>query len=291
MTEIVVGIDGSEVSLHAVSWAAREAVLHERPLRIAHALQSWLYEMPDHSPHAQVGRWAREDAARMLDDAAAHAHLEAVTAKIATELLPGDARPALLKLAEQASMLVVGGRGEGGFAGLLLGSVAHGVASRSKCPAVVVQGPVKDSARDVVVGIDDSQSSRRAVEAAFAEASARRVTVRVVYAWRETSWATRGALPPSRRAIELAGALLSEEAAHQLLASSVAGVLTRYPHVDVIEHLGEGHPADVLIRASADAGLLVVGRRGGGGFPGLRLGSISRGVLHHAQCPVMIVPD
>lgn len=288
MNEIVVGTDGSELSLHAVGWAAREAVRHDQALRIVHALQPWLYETPPDSPHAPAGQLARKGASGLLADAAAHAHQEATTVQVSTELLAGDARSALLDRARKASMLIIGGRGVGGFAGLILGSVAHAVASTAECPVVVVRGPVMNGARDVVVGVDDSPRSYPALEIAFAEAAVRRSTVRAVHAWRRPIWAPhRPPAPPSAR---LGGPPTSEDAARQLLTAAVAGWIARYPEVDVVEHLDEGHPADVLVRASADADLVVVGRRGAGGFPGLRLGSTSRGLLHHALCPVMLVP-
>lgn len=287
MSEIVVGIDGSEVGMLALRWAAAEAALRKQPLRVVHALQRWLYDMPEDAAHAEVGRWAREDAARMLDEAAAVARQVAPQVKVSTELLPGDPRPALLDAAAEDALLVVGGRGEGGFTGLLLGSVAHGVSSRTTGPVVVVQHPVPDPEGEIVVGVDGSAATGPALEAAFDEAALRGVPLRAVYAWRQLGWATRRTLLHAGAAT---GVHVDEDAARRTLTSALSDAAARHPEVEVVQELDRGHPTEVLVRASSKAALLVVGRRGAGGFPALRIGSVSRGVLHHAVSPVMIVP-
>ncbi|MFW6204074.1 MAG: universal stress protein [Actinomycetota bacterium] len=287
MSEIVVGVDGSEVGMLALRWAAEEAALRRQPLKIVHALQRWLYDMPEDAAHAEVGRWAREDANRMLDEAAGVAREVGPRVKVTTELLAGDARPMLLDAAGEDAVLVVGGRGEGGFTGLLLGSVAYGVSSRTRGPVVVVQHPVPSPEGEVVVGVDGSAETGPALEAAFAEAEMRGVPLRTVYAWRQLGWAARHALPHAGAATDVHA---DEGEARRTLAAAVSGAAARYPGVRVVEELDLGHPTEALVRASSAAALLVVGRRGAGGFPTLRIGSVSRGVLHHAVCPVMIVP-
>lgn len=290
MNEIFVGVDGSEASNHAVHWAAREAVLHDVPLVIGHAMQKWLYEMPEHAAHAHVGRWAREDAGRLLEDAASVARNAEPEVEVTTRLLSGDARPALLEAAVNASVLVVGGRGEGGFTGLLLGSVAHGVTSHADRPVAVVQGPVGDPDRDIVVGVDRSAGSGAALDRALAEASARGVPLRAVYAWRRISAAMTDAWILASPGALLRAEHADADAARAALAETIAANAASYPDVKVVEELEVGHPTDVLVRAASNADLLVVGRRGDGMFPHTRVGSVSHGVLHHSPCPVMIVP-
>lgn len=279
MSGIVVGSDGSEASRYAVEWAAREAELLGEPLRVVHVLQRWLFEMPDSGPHTEVGRWAREDARTVVEEAAQHAREVVSDADVSAEVVPGDPRPGLIDAAEDATMLVVGGRGEGGFAGLLLGSVAHGVVGRADCPVVVVQGAPSERTGQIAVGIDNSTPSAVALERAFAEAAARNCTVRAIYAW-----------PRGTSAEGIYGLRLDESEARKQLSDTVAPVAERYQTVKVVEEVAEGHPVGVLVGASAGADLLVVGRRGRGGFASLLLGSVSRGVLHHAHCPVMVVP-
>ena len=279
MGGIVVGSDGSDVSRYAVEWAAREAELRGEPLRIVHAVQRWLLDAPTEGPASEVGKWAREDAGNLLDEAATQAKQAAPAAEVSTELLSGDARPALIEAADDASMLVVGGRGEGGFAGLLLGSVAHGVLGHTRCPAVVVQNPPGEPAGQIVAGVDGSQASMAALELAFSEAVNRQATLRAVYI-----------RPPRDSGAAIYGIRPDEDEARKQLSDVVAQVAERHPSVDVLEDVAEGHPVGVLVRASADADLLIVGQRGRGGFARLRLGSVSHGVLQHARCPVMVVP-
>lgn len=279
MSGIVVGSDGSEASRYAVEWAAREAELLGEPLRVVHVLQRWLFEMPDSGPHTEVGRWAREDARTLVEGAAQHAREVAPGADVSAEVVPGDPRPALVEATKNVTMLVVGGRGEGGFAGLLLGSVAHGVVGRADCAVVVVQGAPPEKTGQIAVGVDNSEPSVVALERAFTEAAARNSTVRAIYAW-----------PRGTSAEGIYGLRLDESEARKQLGDTVAPVAERYQTVKVVEEVAEGHPVGVLVGASADADLLVVGRRGRGGFASLLLGSVSRGVLHHAHCPVMVVP-
>lgn len=279
MSGIVVGSDGSDVSRYAVEWAAREAELRGEPLRIVHAVQAWLLGSATEGPSSEVGKWAREDAGNLLDEAAAQARQAAPGAEVSTDLVAGDARPALIEAAEGASMLVVGGRGEGGFAGLLLGSVAYGVVGHTRCPAVVVQNKPGSPVGQIVVGVDASPSSAAAVELAFSEAAARNASLRAVYA-----------TPARDSGAAMYGQRLDEDEARRQLSDAVASVAESHPAVKVVEEVAEGHPVGVLVRASAEADLLVVGQRGRGGFARLLLGSVSRGVLHHATCPVMVVP-
>lgn len=291
MNEIFVGVDGSEVSKHAVRWAAREAKLRDVPLVIGHAVQKWLYEMPAHAAHADIGHWAREDAARLLEDAASVARNAEPDLEVTTRLLSGDARPALLDAAKEASVLVVGGRGEGGFAGLLLGSVAHAVAGHADIPVTVVQAPPGAPGREIVVGVDRSSSSDAALDLALEEAHVRNARLRVVYAWRPVSAALAEAWLVASPEAVLRAEHADEDAARAALADVVSAKAASYPDAKVDEELDAGHPIDVLVRAASDADLLIVGRRGGGLFSRLRVGSVSHGVLHHSPCPVMIVPS
>lgn len=293
MTEIVVGYDGSEVSRNAVAWAAREAALHGRELVVAHALAQWLHDMPETAPNAHVGRWGRAEAKRLVDEAADVARREGVDVSVSTRVLPGDARPALLNAAANASMLVVGGRGEGGFIGLLLGSVAHGVAGRSPVPVVVVQGRAGKPSGELIVGVDGSPASGPALEAAFTEAAVRGASLRAVYCWQPVAWTSLEAMPYSTASTGTIGrdALGDQDSARQAVSEAVADVAFRHPDVKVTEQVVEGHPVQGLTTAAAEgADLLIVGRSGSGGFTEVLLGSVSRGVLHHAPCPVMIVP-
>ena len=128
-----------------------------------------------------------------------------------------------------------------------------------------------------VVGVDGSPHSAAAVDFAFEEASLRGAALRALYVWH----------------IPLLG-VLGESAALQecrrLLSETVAGRTAAHPEVELRHEVVKGHPVQELTEASAHALGLVVGTRGRGGFGGMRLGSVSQGVLHHAHCPVLVVP-
>lgn len=141
MSLIVVGVDGSPSSQEALRWATREARLRGAGIRAVHA-----WEFPYHD--GEIARLAGETiheplvraANQLLDTALRDADLNGITVeRVVTE---GPAARALLQEAEGAELLVVGCRGHGGFAGLLLGSVSQQCAQHAGCPVVIVRHPV-----------------------------------------------------------------------------------------------------------------------------------------------------
>jgi nucleotide-binding universal stress UspA family protein len=138
----------------------------------------------------------------------------------------------------------------------------------------------------IVVGVDDSAGAAAALRWALDEARLRQATLDVMHAWQPF-------IP-----MTLPGAVTSEpgrdnlEAAARNLVTKVVDdvVGPGDPPVTVRVEIGEGSPADVLVKVAGDADLSVVGSRGRGGFAGLLLGSVSQQVAHHAPCPVAIVP-
>lgn len=270
---IVVGVDGSSASKAALRWALREARLMQGEIT---ALMAWDYptiytwEVP--SPE-NVNQATAEALASMVDELAAG---WAVT--IAQEVVPGN--PARALLDTEADMVVVGSRGHGGFVNALLGSVSRSVATHSSRPVVVVQGE-EATGGPVVVGVDDSQSSRTALRFAFEAASLRETELVVVQAL-PSAYFIPGPLPhPDREEIE--------QQAQLQLSEQLAGWGTAYPDVSVRKRAEHDHPVSALHRAALSAQLLVVGRRGRGGFGELLLGSVATGVLHHASCPVAVI--
>jgi nucleotide-binding universal stress UspA family protein len=279
---IVVGVDGSRAGLEAVSWAVKEAALRGVPLRIVHAMPKWAYESRESSPYANVGLWMREGAESVVEEALQRARREAPDVVVEHELLPGDPRPALFKAAEGAEMLVVGNHGLGGFRGLRLGSVALGVIGHTTCPAVVVRGVPTPPRDEVVVGVDGYEGSTAAIRFAFAEAALRGAELRAVQAWNALLPATGlDPMPPTEQ----------DMAERRLLSEALAGWSERYPDVKVTARVEAGHPVEVLRRASAGADLLVVGSHGRGDVSGLLVGSVSHALLHHAVCPLAVVPE
>ncbi|GGL00954.1 universal stress protein [Planomonospora parontospora subsp. parontospora] len=284
---IVVGVDGSQAGLEAVGWAVREAGLRGARLRIVHVMPTWAFEMPEDVPHADVGRWMRDGAAGLLAQGVERARAEGLPVEVEPLLLPGDPRQGLIEAAGQAELLVVGSHGLGGFLGMLVGSVALGVCGHTACPVAVVRAapagqeqPAVDG--PVVVGVDGSPAGAEALAFAFAEASARGVELRAVHAW------SGPVIEGAPHLLESAERREGDE--QRVLAEALAGWSERYPDVKVTAEAVNGHPVDVLKDASAGAGLLVVGSRGRGDLTGLLLGSVSHSLLHHALCPLAVVP-
>ncbi|MGW3941934.1 universal stress protein [Streptomyces phaeochromogenes] len=287
---LVVGVDGSEPSMRAVDWAADEAALRGVPLRLVYAS---LWERYEGAALAEgLGRSSEQVLADNIVEAAAkRAHRREVDLKISTEVLPEEPVPALLGEGRNASALVMGSRGRGGIAELLLGSVSLAVAARADCPVIVLRGSHDSQAdagmrRPIVLGVGEDAHSTEAVRFAFQEAEERRVALEAVRAWR----------CPSHESAEhplLAGdpAHHHEQRAVETLEAVLRDVVAVHPSVELRRRVVEGTTREALLDASADAGLLVVGARRRQGHFGLQLGRVAHAVLHHSACPVAVVPQ
>jgi nucleotide-binding universal stress UspA family protein len=284
---VVVGVDGSEDSLRAVEWAALEAKRHSSPLRIVSA-PSLVPRMHayDASP-AAIANALRGIAARALDAAIARSEEVTQGLSITTGLLFGPPALAVAESGAKASMLVVGARGAGGFAAMVLGSVSRYAATRAPCPVVVVREESMAVHREIVVGIRDPQDTGQTLAFAFEEAALRHADLVAVHTW---FWFP-SALHLSAEATELRPTdpdRIAAEAASSL-AAALKGWREKYPGVPVRHDIIHGHPARVLASYSARADLVVLGRHGHPAGSGI--GSIQPSVLDHAHGPVAVVPS
>lgn len=133
----------------------------------------------------------------------------------------------------------------------------------------------------IVVGVDGSPSSIRALEWALDQAELTGATVRAIYAWEPPgNWGAKVPVYPGSDMVEEAEAKL---------AQSIEEATTGRTAVEVSQQVAKGHPAKILIEAAKDADLLVMGNRGHGGFAGALLGSVTQHCIHHAACPVTVV--
>jgi nucleotide-binding universal stress UspA family protein len=266
---LVVGIDGSEASLEAVDWAADEALRHEAPLHLLHAAAAG-QEAPD------------------LVAASERARKSAPAVRLSSEVLYEDAASALVGKGRNALALVLGSRGLGDLAGLLLGSVSLAVAAHADCPVVVVRGGVEHRRGrfgSVVVGVEDGEGSGTALQFAFREAHVRHCRLVAVHAW---SVPVGSPGPPGLSGYALQ-ALKRPPA--QVLADALRGPAQRYQDVPVSSEVVEGAARQALLDAASGADLLVVGARRRHGHVGLQLGLVNHAVLHHAPCPIVVVPQ
>ncbi|MFE6281167.1 universal stress protein [Streptomyces sp. NPDC057877] len=269
---VIVGVDDTSYSWLAAQWAAAEAGVRGDVLRIVHAVGA-----SDAESEARV----LDAAAGVLDDARVRIAAVRPTARIDTVLARDDAADALLAAACDADLIVVGTRGRGGFAGLLLGSVSLKVAAHADCPVVIARGHTEGALDgDVVVGVRDA-GDEDAVRFALAEAQRRGSAVRLVHAW--TPLVRSGLAMPQPPRLD------DEQRLHEQLLNHAARPVAEYPAVHVDTELSIGPPAAALVEASARAALVVLPRHPPRGL-GLRLGSVVHAVLHHANCPVAVVP-
>ncbi len=285
-TSIVVGYDGSPASQNALRWAAAEAVRELTPLRIVEAFELIITSRP--APGQVVPlealRTARE---KGLEAVAEGIRLQHPGLQVETSLVGGSPVPALLEEAQHARLVVLGSRGIGGWSGLMVGSVAVQVTTHAQCPVVVIPSDLRAHAHDgptVVVGVDGSKASAKAIDFAFDQAEALHARVVAVHTW-TSPFLTYGE-GASRRRLD---AQKIEEEAKVLVAESVAGAAAEHPDVQWTTELVSGSAAQALLRRSESADLVVVGSRGRGGFTGLLLGSVSQSVLHHTESPLAIV--
>lgn len=286
---VVVGVDGSEESLRAVEWAALEAERRRSPLRIvsAPAMPPRMHSLQA-SPET-VATALRGISARALGAAITRSEEIAPGLLIDTDLLSGPPALAVADSGAGASMLVVGARGAGGFAAMLLGSVSRYAATHAPCPVVVVREGTMAVHREIAVGIRDPQDTAEALAFAFEEAALRDAELVAVHAWYLPVTLLVGV--GKNAAQQAAGPQHVAAEAASSLAEAVAGWRDKYPGVRVRQDVVHGHPARVLASYAARADLVVVGKHGGPGTAGPGIGSIQHAVLNHAGGPVAVVPS
>ena len=283
---VVVGVDGSACSDAALDLAAREAMLRRRSLCLVHAF-IWpeLHVPLGPSPSGPPEGGLRHQAERILADARTRAHATAPDLTVHEELVTGSAAAILLRASRGAELVVIGDRGLGGFTGLLIGSVAVQLAAHAACPVLIARGGVTDPIAPVLLGVDGSPANDPAVGFAFPEASLRGAPLIAMHTWTHPVSTGPGDMVPL-----VYDPVDIEADETRLLAEALAGWHDAYPDVAVRRELVHGGARKALIEATSRAQLVVVGTRGRGGFAGLLLGSVSQAVLHHARCPVAIVP-
>ncbi|MDN0199141.1 universal stress protein [Streptomyces sp. S.PNR 29] len=289
---LVVGVDGSDGSLLAVDWAVDEAARHGLPLRLVHASLWERYESaPPTVPAKNRERRPSErvPAEHTVASAAERAGRRHPGVKVSTGIIPEEAVDALLYEGNNASAVVTGSRGRGEVQGLLLGSVGLSVAARASCPVIVVRGDAAGLAgthERILLGAGDLDTTGEAVRFAFREAEARASTLDAVRAWRCPAHGTTHHAAPAGGPADQ-----HEGRAAALLDALLADAAAEHPGVRVSRTTVEGPARKVLVHRSAAADLVVVGARRGPGHFGLQLGRVSHTLLHHAACPVAVVPQ
>lgn len=287
MRRIIVGVDGSEPAAQALLWAAEEAERHGAEL---HAVLTWGL-LDQHHPGGESrfeDDYDRDDAEEALDsyvkDALGAEPAVPVTLRPVNDL---PARGLMDAADDPEALLVLGARGRGGFTGLLLGSVSQQCLHHSRCPVAVIRAGtplVGHQPARVVVGVDGSEVAQRALEWAAEEARVRGARLEVVHTW-QIPYA--GGYPYALGAPDL-------DQLEQAARAGLDRILDRFDESGLAQPaeriVTSGDPAAVLLDVGQGADLVVLGSRGVGGFKGLLLGSTAHHVVHHATCPVVVVP-
>ncbi|WP_416981915.1 universal stress protein [Streptomyces sp. T028] len=238
---IVVGVDGSLVSVRALDRAAAEAVRHGGALRV-------LYAVSD-----------RDEAAPILDSAVSRTRARCPGLLVETVAVEGGAVRALARESADAVLTVVGTRGLGVLTGSAFGSVSTRLAALAQGPLLVVRGDHRrDDGREVLLGPVDDTDARAALYA-FQEAERRGAKLRVLHSWR-----------------------------HCYVLSRLRDL---HPDVAVETDTVRAAPADELLAATREAAVVVVGAHRRTGALGPRPGPLTHTLLHHAHCPVAVVPQ
>ncbi|KUO06353.1 universal stress protein [Streptomyces caeruleatus] len=289
---VLAGIDGSEPSLAAADWAAREAQLRGVPLRLVHAVPP----LPGDPVPVQAAETLHHVGERMLQRVIADLGARYPDLQVWGEQAADAPAVALLGAAGDAGLLVVGARGSGGFDGLAVGSVAQRVAAAAECPVVLVPerpvGGFGDGTRvaggvaQVVVGFDAHRPVGEVADFAFAAAEARGALLRVVQAWALPA----EAVSPQKLFVTEEDRATWEDQEVLRLSDALRTRQDKYPQVATRTDVVLLHPAEALLNASRGADLLVVGRRSDPQAPEGQLGPVTHAVLHHTRCPVAVVP-
>ncbi|WP_328437233.1 universal stress protein [Streptomyces sp. NBC_00457] len=289
---VLTGIDGSERSLVAADWAAREAVLRGVPLRIVNASPP----LPGEAVPVPAVETLHHLGERMLQQAIAGLGARYPDLEVRGEQVADAPAIALLDAARSAGLLVVGARGSGGFDGLAVGSVALRVAAGAACPVVLVPeqplGGFGDGTRvaggagQVVAGFDAHRPVGEVADFAFVAAEAHGARLRVVQAW---AFPAEAVSPQMLFVTEEDRATWEDQEVMQL-SDALRTRREKFQEVAVRSDVVLLHPAEALLNASRGADLLVVGRRTGSQATEGRLGPVTDAVLHHIRCPVAVVP-
>jgi nucleotide-binding universal stress UspA family protein len=285
---VVVGTDGSDAAQAAVEYAAAMAARRRLPLRVIHAYEPSQFEL---RPPVGEGRdrygLLRNSAQRLLDQTLEVLSFAYPELPVTVRMESGSALVVLVEESRRADSVVVGCRGTGGFASLLLGSTPLRLSTQAHCPMIAVPAPeAPDEERhEVVAGVDGSPGAERALDFAFRIAADTGEPLVAVRVWTDPAQVATGLrVPPVYDPSDV------EQRESSELAADLGPWAEKYPQVRVEQLVMRGHAARMLLRRGRRAALLVVGSRGRGEVQSTLLGSVSHSLLHHTSGPVAVVP-
>ncbi|MEU1374224.1 universal stress protein [Streptomyces triculaminicus] len=283
---ITAGLDGSAESLAAAHWAAAEAARRGLPLRLLHA---WILHVPepaDVPPERDRDYWAK----RIVHTAHAEVRDRFPALEVTEDIVGDEPGAALLTAAEASVMVVLGSRGLDRLESFFLGDVGLHVAGRAERPVVLVRKgmgsrvPPAADGGGVVLGLGLRRPAHDLLDFAFDAAAARGAPLRVLHGrpLPVQAYAPWGVDPEVAQEIT--------EHAELEVRQALRPWRERHPDVTVVDAVSLESPAKAVVRAAEGADLLVVGRRRHRPALVPRLSAVAQACVHHAPCPVAVVP-
>jgi nucleotide-binding universal stress UspA family protein len=283
---VVVGVDGSENARAAAHLAAEEARRRSAPLELVSALPRAFLGPTTVAPEPGLFSAVHEQVSEMLRSVTAEVTDAAGDSPVSWSVVEGAPADVLREASSSAQLVVLGSRGAGGVAGLVTGSTASAVVPTADCPVLVLPDDTTvtvSERRSVVAGVEGRPGDDEVLAFAFEAAAARGTDLLAVHAWQDAVLET----PYQSISVLVDWSSLREEE-ERVLAEAMAGWRDKIPDVPVREVVVRGKTARALVAAALTAELLVIGHRRRNRLA--TLGSTTHGVLHHATCPLAVVP-
>ncbi|GGV95083.1 stress-inducible protein [Streptomyces gelaticus] len=285
---VTVGLDGSPESLAAARWAAEEAERRRLTLRLLHAWPLLLPESAHVPAEMDQNYWAR----RIVHKTRAELQKRHPGLSVVGSLIADDAQHALLQAASESEMTVLGSRGLVPVESFFLGDISMPVVARADGPVVLVRAgaggpaphPAPAAEGGVVVALKLHGPCDHLLAFAFTSAAARGVPLRAVHG----QSLPVAAYAPWGLDHDVADEIARD--ARKQLDQVLRPWRDKFPHVEVADGIVLESPAKAVVSAAHGAGLLVVGRRKHRPVPAPHLGSVAQAAIHHARCPVAVVP-
>ncbi len=274
IARVVIAFDGSAPAQAALRVAVDEAVSRHTPLHLVSAIDVLANPTPSDALYSRTARQAAHDATQWARTLLGHDRVD-------TTIEAGSPTVVVLDACRPGDLLVAGSQGHRPVARMFLGSTSAALTTLATCPVMVVKASMARVHGPVLVGVDGSETSTKAVGFAADEAVRRGVKLRLVLA-----------VPP---VVDAMGFVSGPDEpvlldARAVLGAAVAEVVKHFPDVAVEQLLVQAHPVEALTRHAGDAQLLVVGTRGRSGVRSMLLGSVGREMVQRATCPVVVVP-
>ncbi|MPY56025.1 universal stress protein [Streptomyces spongiae] len=286
---LTVGLDGSPESLAAAHWAADEAERRGLTLRLLHAWPLLAPEPTRIPSEMDQNYWAK----RLVHHAQAELQARHPGLIVVGNLVADDAQDALLNAASESEMLVLGSRGLAPVESYFLGDISMIVVGRAERPVVLVRArgqaeglsaPERDAPGEVVVAVKPHGPVDELLEFAFTTAAARDLRLHAVHG----RSVPLHAYAPWGVDHTVTQEIVEEAQKH--LRQALRPWCEKFPSVVVADTVRLDSPARAIAGAAEGAELLVVGRRKHHPNLGSRLGPVAQAAVHHARCPVAVVP-